>query len=596
MPFGAVEEKQGTTVSRNLSIQECARQISRLVSRGRKTLWDSLESLEIQMKAFRKSMDDCRKARHDLWRASKAHEEGRRYRLVPCISGNILPMDTVSAVRMTSKRLVEKLDYARLCLVSAYGVVATGFQAQMPEAIMANRVPSPRIAEELLAMDKDFSNVRFDPVKREIRADTERIVLKHQKVQVDFGEFQIVFRWPSHPEGVDKEGCERFFTAKALQPHCAASNPTASHPHVFGVEICMGDGIQPIRNAFLEGRICDAFLLVRQILRTYNPGGPYVPLEKWDNEENEEEGDPEEQMCPACEEHSSGEFVRCRACGDHVCDDCISRCGSCRNQICGGCSDTCENGDCGETVCSDCRVRCGSCDNSYCSRDSVVDNHRPSGCAAACPECDKTVCNDEYCLPACAGCGKLLCTDCLTKPHYEVVTSNRWFCGECLEDCAMCSKPSGKIDRVDGACPGCRGSSNPTTTEVYDGVRSTDAGGEGRLAEAQEPAGVSPAADQLVGPRPARADFLEALANTRADDPSLSVTPCRRDDGCITCDARRERQRLNSLAGAAPAGGGEGAGEDQGEAQGPVARQPEEACAAVQPEGVAEAAVPAPQG
>jgi hypothetical protein len=131
------------------------------------------------------------------------------------------------------------------------------------------------------------------------------------------------------------------------------------HPHVQGNQLCEGDGRAPIRQALAEGRLFDFFLLVRQVLQTYNAGSAYVCLTEWHG-------------------------IECRDCGRLMTEDERDHCT-----------------ECGAEVCYDCSILCRDCDRSFCS-----------DCAPRCPGCEETFC--ASCRSRCAGCGDLFCEECLT--------------------------------------------------------------------------------------------------------------------------------------------------------------------------------------
>ena len=45
--------------------------------------------------------------------------------------------------------------------------------------------------------------------------------------------------------------------------------------------LCEGEGRLPVLRALEQGRLLDFFLLVRNVLSTYNPDGAHLPLSRW---------------------------------------------------------------------------------------------------------------------------------------------------------------------------------------------------------------------------------------------------------------------------------------------------------------------------
>src|SRR5262249_55046352 len=84
----------------------------------------------------------------------------------------------------------------------------------------------------------------------------------------------------------------------------------------------------------------DFFLLVRQILTTYNPESAHVSLADWKG------------------------GVHCRSCSSWVSDDDYSCCDHCDERFCSDCSWTCER--CSSSICSGCSRSCSQCDERFC--------------------------------------------------------------------------------------------------------------------------------------------------------------------------------------------------------------------------------------
>ena len=212
------------------------------------------------------------------------------------------------------------------------------------------RLPTPReLFGDLIALEDEFNEVRWDP-KGGLSAVTEPVVLEG----IDLGRFEIALDTGTGP------GREwGSYEVIALDANPAASDSDVIHPHVQAGQLCEGEGRAAIRRALKEGRLLDFFVLVRQILQTYNPGSAYVSLERWNG-------------------------VRCPDCGELVGEDDCVPCGHCEADVCGECVFTCAG--CDQPFCSSCIECCSGCEEHYCSA----------------------------CLDACAGCGKPFCQECLT--------------------------------------------------------------------------------------------------------------------------------------------------------------------------------------
>jgi hypothetical protein len=74
-----------------------------------------------------------------------------------------------------------------------------------------------------------------------------------------------------------------------------------------------GEGTATIKAALTSGRLYDFFILVRQVLGTYNPDSAYVTLANWHGNGS----------CACCDyllAHDGGSY--CERCHDHACEDC----------------------------------------------------------------------------------------------------------------------------------------------------------------------------------------------------------------------------------------------------------------------------------
>jgi hypothetical protein len=144
----------------------------------------------------------------------------------------------------------------------------------------------------------------------------------------------------------------------ALEPNPAATDCNVTHPHVSSEGLCEGEGHISIRRAIEQGRLCDFFTMVVNILQTYNPDSPYVSLDDWHG-------------------------ISCYDCGYTVAGD---ECYYCE--------------DCQRDYCSQCSTYCQICDTTVCM-----------GCSFECPGCNKFVC--QHCTTDCAECREIICNDCV---------------------------------------------------------------------------------------------------------------------------------------------------------------------------------------
>lgn len=205
------------------------------------------------------------------------------------------------------------------------------------------------IYRDILALHDEFDDVSWDLRVETLSVTTPDIVLEG----IFLGPFEIRldFSQLTGPEA---------YRVVALDAHPAASDESVTHPHVQSEQPCEGEARAPIRLALQEGRIADFFLIVLNLLNTYNSASPFVSLEKWEG-----------LVCPDC--------------GANVSEE---------NRI------SCEN--CGSEVCDDCYLACPSCSRLYCSQ-----------CVETCSGCDESAC--KYCMKPCSKCGERLCPNCLSE-------------------------------------------------------------------------------------------------------------------------------------------------------------------------------------
>jgi len=220
-------------------------------------------------------------------------------------------------------------------------------------AILRNMTANRRMAtaadlyHDLQSLADEFENVSYSLHDKTLSAQTEPIRLEG----VYLGPFEIRLDWQGLPD-------QHHYEVIATDPQPASSNEDVTHPHVSSGQLCEGDGKVAIHRSLQEGRLADFFLIVANLLRTYNSSSPYVSLEDW-------------------------EGVRCADCDTIVVGDDRYRCDKCEATICADCSRSCER--CGDYFCCQCLDECAGCGCSVCL----------------------------YCLSLCRKCAKSFCVNCL---------------------------------------------------------------------------------------------------------------------------------------------------------------------------------------
>lgn len=239
------------------------------------------------------------------------------------------------------------------------------FNELTPEARSrsATKLPTPsQINAELIQIEEEFGQWDYSPADTHLRVSTDPIELEG----VYLGPFEIAIDLRSLPY-LHQRGS---VYVSALDPQPAAGSDLVTHPHVSDERVCMGDAHATLHAALRNGRLADAFLLIRGVLTTYNPDSPYVDLDHWS-------------------------FGCCEDCGDRLYEDGRNWC------------EECQRGD----FCDSCIGLCRCCELYACLQ-----------CLKHCDSCDEDVCNP--CLRVCAGCEEACCVSCLDQD----------LCPNCLED------------------------------------------------------------------------------------------------------------------------------------------------------------------
>ena len=127
----------------------------------------------------------------------------------------------------------------------------------------------------------------------------------------------------------------------AIDANPAGANDSVTHPHVQDEELCEGDGQQSIRKALEQGRLLDFFVIVANLLRTYNSGSPYISLSEWHGVECADCGysvsADDRWICEKCETTLCEECnYNCFGCDRIYCNECVTRCENCEEYSCRG--------------------------------------------------------------------------------------------------------------------------------------------------------------------------------------------------------------------------------------------------------------------
>ncbi len=191
------------------------------------------------------------------------------------------------------------------------------------------------IYDDLVHLEDEFDEVRIDRRNHMLTVRTEPIELEG----VDLGPFDIALHWTD----IGRDFAA--YSVIAVDPVKADGDSRVTHPHVRNDVLCEGDGKVPIARALKRGELFEFFILVRQVLRTYDSSSAYQTLDEWFESECEECTD-----CGCCLDEDTR--YSCERCSSQICSDCSDICDVCNGVFCQQCSDTCSA--CEEPVCRGC--------------------------------------------------------------------------------------------------------------------------------------------------------------------------------------------------------------------------------------------------
>ena len=205
------------------------------------------------------------------------------------------------------------------------------YQEALPALVPQGTIASPsEIAADLAALCEEFDEATIDLEEKTISILTQPIRLE----EVALGRFKIVLNW-------DQIGQKRAYEALAEDPNRPEYDDEVTHPHVRNGVLCEGDGAIAIKSALLQGRLLDFFLLVQNVLSTYNGASAYVAIERWHGATCADCGyelDSDHGACERCEVALCGECsALCSICDRYLCADCLRECSSCNGSFCRSC-------------------------------------------------------------------------------------------------------------------------------------------------------------------------------------------------------------------------------------------------------------------
>jgi len=332
-----------------------------------------------------------------------------------------------------TNRIVSKQAYKEICrgivneikvdIVNSTKTVSSQLLSLMDDTKI-QPLSLRKLFEEIDAITKEYGEDNVEFRNGKLTVNIGNVTLTDHEEDVDLGRFTIQIHLSS-PLPLDK------IEVSSRDDICSESGYI--HPHISGVQLCMGDGEEPAYEAICSGRLHDFFLILESTLKTYNPESPYKELSDWYNPNHDgecfcdfcERWVPDDVIvcCDKCDTvccDECAEGIMCRDCGNWTCSNCTVQCTECLDEICPNCNETCS--DCSEPCCDACAATCETCDSIICLT-----------CASNCSECGGVVC--KTCSYLCSTCGQVLCDKCQT----ECEDCGAGMCENCVNKCTECS-------------------------------------------------------------------------------------------------------------------------------------------------------------
>ncbi len=239
-----------------------------------------------------------------------------------------------SSVQLAISRTIEALQAS---LLDCQRTIAT-----MPNRSRVSR--QREIFADLQALCDEFPSVTLDLHRGELTVETHSIVLE----EIDLGPFAIVLTLaPSKPTLT--------YAVFARQPHPPTVTTRRLIRMFVTTRFAKAKGDHPSTQRSPKG-LFDFFVLVRQILETYNPASAFVRLSDWQG-------------------------VSCTECGQFDRAEELTYCHECETDLCYDCAIACE--ECGRDGCSRCQRSCHDCQRDLCE-----------ACIGTCPACAERICSE----------------------------------------------------------------------------------------------------------------------------------------------------------------------------------------------------------
>lgn len=206
---------------------------------------------------------------------------------------------------------------------------------------------------DIKALGREGFEVRWSLKKNHLEFVTEPITLEGVYLGPFIIQISCELQAPGSSAYNETEGLRVKIFAEDTTTH-AVGGDLNCHPHVQGTLLCAGTMGAAITQAGNSFRIYDLVMVVRTVLKNYNPGSPHRKLESWFDDRGEDDED--YRSCSNCDDRFHYDDVGfCEACQEYFCDTCgnTTDCMPCGRDICDNCRTSCD--ECGEAICQNCR-------------------------------------------------------------------------------------------------------------------------------------------------------------------------------------------------------------------------------------------------
>jgi hypothetical protein len=339
--------------------------------------------------------------------------------------------DTREEIIELKNRLYDSYFYVKKLHSTIDSFIDTQRRNKIIKQIQKMETSRADIMENLVALEKHYGTVKLlnDHI---LEVTTKPIVLEDEFGHaVNFGEMKISY---------DVASVLRKIHVCPYGDGVYESDGDYFHPHVgSGNDVCLGAAEEPIANAHKRNALFDIFIIIEEVLKTYNSKSPYATLGNWNG-----------IACDHCGSYT--EIVnKCTICGDEVCNECATlymnssgdyytACFTCAHEKQNRCSNKKTDG----TLCNNMfnhkqQTECYACQRRHGRTDQVPTESAEVVIINSCKACGKELASHE--IIHCEDCGQtVFCSSCAKSNTCEFC--GKVTCPSCMSVCSECGTPT----------------------------------------------------------------------------------------------------------------------------------------------------------